>query len=55
MSLVNNPEDFALAVKGRRHSAALFHLYDGKVTSARAFYASRTADQLMPLLGLVAA
>ena len=48
-------KDFALAAKGRRHSAALFHLYDGKVTSARAFYASRTADQLMPLLGLVAA
>ena len=47
-------KDFALAVKDRPHSAALFHLYDGKVRSAREFYASRTADQLMPLLGLKA-
>lgn len=45
-------KDFALAVKGRRHSAALFAMRAGKATSARAFYASRTADQLMPLLGL---
>lgn len=45
-------KDFALAVKGRPHSAALFYLYDGKARSAREFYASRTADQLMPLLGL---
>lgn len=48
-------KDFALAVKDRPHSAALFYLYDGKATSAREFYASRTADQLMPLLGLKAA
>lgn len=48
-------KEFALAVKGRPHSAALFYLYDGKAHSAREFYASRTADQLMPLLGLKAA
>lgn len=47
-------KDFALAIKDRPHSAALFQMYDGKATSARAFYATRTADQLMPLLGLKA-
>ena len=45
-------KDFALAVKDRPHSAALFQLRAGKAPTARAFYASRTADQLMPLLGL---
>lgn len=45
-------KDFALAVKDRPHSAALFQLRAGKVPNALAFYASRTADQLMPLLGL---
>lgn len=48
-------KDFALAVKGRPTSAALFQMYDGKATTAREFYATRTADQLMPLLGLKAA
>jgi hypothetical protein len=47
-------KDFALAIKHLPHSAALFQMYDGKAPSARAFYASRTADQLMPLLGLKA-
>ena len=45
-------KDFALAVKDRPHSAALFALRRGMHASARLFYASRTADQLMPLLGL---
>lgn len=45
-------KDFALAIKDRPHSAALFQMRAGKAPTARAFYASRTADQLMPLLGL---
>lgn len=48
-------KDFALAVKGRTTSAALFQMYDGKMATAREFYASRSADQLMPLLGLSSA
>jgi hypothetical protein len=30
-------------------------MYDGKMATAREFYASRSADQLMPLLGLSSA
>lgn len=45
---------FALAIKHLPHTAAMFQMYDGKAFSARSYYATRTADQLMPLLGLAA-
>jgi hypothetical protein len=47
-------KSFALAVKDIKHSSALFQMYDGKAASARAYYATRTADSLMHLLGLKA-
>jgi len=42
---------FAIAVKDMLHAAALFKMYDSKVTSAQEYYATRSADQLMYLLG----
>ncbi len=42
---------FAEAVKGFKNSDALFKMYDGKVTSARMYYSTRTVDSLMNLLG----
>ena len=42
---------FAEAIKDMLHKSALFKMYDGKVTSAQAYYATRSADQLIHLLG----
>lgn len=45
-------KDFALAVKDRPHSAALFQMRAGRVRSPGEFYAQATTDAVMRALGM---